>query len=151
MVLTVSPEEIYQEMKCTKALMQHVDDKLRVIRDAQIEKDKSYETKLAQEIVIPANSSKTTVPVNNDGYNRCRIELVAMFTEENSGSIGVSMVYGNSPIAQINDIISSNGASTYISEPIDINHLGGFQFQLLNRDTSNSATVRNIKIIFYNE
>jgi hypothetical protein len=147
----VTPEEMHQELKCIKALMQYVDDKLRVLRDAQFEKDKYYETKLSQELVIGANSIKTTTPVNNDGYNRCRIELVAMFTEANSGSIGVSMIYGNSPVAQINDIISSNGASAYISEPIDINHLGGFQFQLLNRDTSNSVTVRNIKIIFYNE
>jgi hypothetical protein len=149
-MLLVMREQVAM-LQCLRKAATSIDDKLRVLRDAQAKKDASFEFRLMQGMVIPANSDKMSESVNNPGYNRCRIEVATQFSPGASAGVEVSMIYGNSPIAKISDIISSNGSSVYKSEPVDVNHFSGFQFQFMNRDLANSVTLTNMKIILYND
>jgi hypothetical protein len=148
---TEAEAQIIQGLACIKKALLSIDAHTRTLRDAETKKHETYDTMLSQENVIPANSSYTTSPVNNRGFMRCRIECNALFGTGNSAGIEIDVVYGNSPVVHLSDILCSNGSAMYKSEPIDVNHFSGFQFQLKNKDLGNSATIRNIKVILYNE
>ena len=143
--------EMVQLMTCQKNFLKHIDDKLRILRDAELKKDQSQELIIAQQKVIAANSIYITPPVPNAGYNRCRIEVAAEFATGATGGVGISIVYGNSPIGQVSDMVSSNGSSIYRSEPINVKHFSGFSFQLLNRDKTNTVNLYQVRAVLYNE
>jgi hypothetical protein len=137
---------------CVKRLLTSINDKLRVLRNAELKSQETLVQRISQNVVISANSNFTTPGIDNHrGFNRCRLEVSASFAIGANGGIGIDMIWGNSPVVKISDILCSNGAASYKSEPIDINHYSGFSFQLTNRDLSNSATIGSVRIEFYNE
>lgn len=114
-------------------------------------RDMKYEEVMAKELVIPQGESKEFSPVNNPGYNRARVFLDAGFTPAHSAGLSVILIYKNSPMGEILKIISSNGSAGKVSEPIDIAQLSGFYFQITNQDSSQDTTVKNFRIVLYNE
>lgn len=113
--------------------------------------EKWYEQVIFKEIVVSANDQKQSDPVNNPGFNRARIFLDAGFTPNHAGGLSVSLVYKNSKMSDVLKLISSNGSCGKASEPIDIAHLSGFYFVISNHDSNNSTTVKNFRIVLYNE
>ncbi|HWQ95921.1 MAG TPA: hypothetical protein VN368_00975 [Candidatus Methylomirabilis sp.] len=144
-------KDINSKLDGIRDYARNMDDKLRLLADAQAEKKKRFVSMLLQSYSIPADSSVQTPRINNPGFNRCRIEISAGFNQASSAGIGILMVYGNSPIGSVSDMISSNGAATYKSEPMDVKEFSGFTFELTNRDTSNAVTVNFVRIILYND
>ena len=143
-------DSIMHELSCLKSCLLSIDNKLRTLRDAQVEFDTKYTGVICQMREIASDASFMTNPVNNPGFSRCRLEASLGFNENSNAGIELSLIYGNSIIGKMSDIISSNGASIYISEPINVKQLSGFQFQFKNRDMI-SVIINNAKIIFYNE
>ncbi len=121
------------------------------ILERQLEKDKREEKVIAKEVVIPANDSKEFDSVNNPHFNRARVFLDAGFTPAHSGGLTVELHYKKSKIGDVLKVISSNGACGQASEPIDVAQLSGFYFAVKNHDVSNSTTVKNFRIVLYNE
>lgn len=115
------------------------------------ERDKKEEKFLFKEVVVPSNDDKESSVVNNPGFNRARVFLDAGFTPAHTGGLSVSLYYKNSKMSDVLDLISSNGSCGKASEPIDIANLSGFYFVIKNRDTSNDTTVRNLRVVLYNE
>lgn len=113
--------------------------------------EKWYEQVIFKEIVVAANDEKQSDPVNNPGFNRARIFLDAGFTPAHSGGLSVLLMYKNSKMSDVVKLISSNGSCGKASEPIDIAHLSGFYFVVSNHDSNNSTTVKNFRIVLYNE
>lgn len=117
----------------------------------QKERDKKEEKFLFKEVVVLANNDKESSVVNNPGFNRARIFLDAGFTPAHTGGLSVSLLYKNSKMSDVLDLISSNGSCGKASEPVDIANLSGFYFVIKNHDTSNDTTVRNFRVVLYNE
>ena len=124
---------------------------LQKIVNRNIESDKTQVTILMNTLVISANTSYTSDGINNHGFNRCRLFLYAGFTPAHSGGILVKMLHQNSPIGEVLKIISSNGSCGGASLPIDISQLSGFNFELVNQDKSQSTTIKNLKVVLYND
>lgn len=144
--------QIIQGLNCIKKALISIDDKLRVLRDAELEKKKILYIDITQEVVIPQSAVFTTQSLNNPGFNRCRVdEMSVKFDPSASAGVSVNLIYGNSPVARLTDVVSGNGSTIYKSEPIDVNHFSGFQFELVNKDTSNSVGIGNMRVILYNE
>ncbi len=122
------------------------------ILEKQREREKSEDKPLADTVVVPANNEKE-FDIMNPGYNRARVFIGALFTPAHSGGITVEMFYTNNKIGigRVMKLICSNGASSQASEPIDIAHLTAFKFVVKNHDMSNDTTIRNFKIVMYNE
>ncbi len=111
-----------------------------------------YENILAKEYTIALGESYTTSGVNNPGFNRCRLEIATVFVNGlPAAGLGVQMVYGNSPIGKVFDIIASNGSAIMRSEPIDVKELNAFQFEIHNRDSTNAVILRLVKVVLYND
>lgn len=125
--------------------------KLDMIISRQKERDKKEEKFLFKEVVVPANDEKESAVVNNPGFNRARVFLDAGFTPAHTGGLSVSLLYKNSKMSDTMDLISSNGSCGKASEPVDIANLSGFYFAIKNHDSSNDTTVRNFRIVLYNE
>lgn len=106
---------------------------------------------LASEVIVPKGSILELEPVGNTKYNTARIFLSALFTGAHAGGLTVELFWGSTRMGDIMSIKSSNGSGSGASEPFDINHLNGFRFVIRNRDNNNATTVRNMKIILYNE
>ncbi|NJD76946.1 MAG: hypothetical protein FIB08_07615 [Candidatus Methanoperedens sp.] len=115
------------------------------------EREKWAEQVIFKEIVVDANDQKQSDPVNNPGFNRARVFLDAGFTPDHTGGLSVSLIYKNSKMSDVMKLISSNGSAGKASEPIDIAHLSGFYFIISNHDSANSTTVKNFRIVLYNE
>jgi hypothetical protein len=141
--------QIVQGLACLKKALLSMDEKLRVLRNAQDRRSETYETKVSQENIIAANKSYMTPPVANPGFRKARIEIAAGFDPSAVAGIEVYLVFGNSPIQKMSDILCSNGAAIYLSEEINIDHFSGFSFQLRNKDVGFSALVRSVKIAMY--
>lgn len=124
---------------------------LSVIVSHQKERDRKKEEFLFKEVVVTANSDVNSTVVNNPGFNRARIFLDAGFTPAHTGGLSVSLIYKNSKMNDVLKLISSNGSCGKASEPIDIANLSGFYFVINNSDISNNTTVRNFRIVLYNE
>ncbi len=114
-------------------------------------RDKREEHTIIREIVVPANDEIKSPGIKNNGFTRIRIFLDAGFTKAHTGGISVSMLYKNSIMGEVMDLISSNGSCGKASEPIDIENLSGFNFRIKNNDPSNNTTVTNFRIVLYNE
>lgn len=106
---------------------------------------------LFKEVVVTANGEKQSDPINNPGYNKARIFLDAGFTLAHSGGLSVFLAYKNSVMGEVLKIISSNGSAGQTSVPIDVSQLSGFYFVIKNHDTSNDTTVKNFRIVLYNQ
>jgi hypothetical protein len=117
----------------------------------QKERDKKEEKFLFKEVVVLANNDKESAVVNNPGFNRARIFLDAGFTPAHTGGLSVSLLYKNSIMSDVLTLISSNGSCGKASEPVDIANLSGFYFLIKNHDTSNDTSVRNFRVVLYNE
>lgn len=116
------------------------------------ELEKKDEKVLFKEVVIPANdNTKKSDVINNPGFNRARIFLDAGFTPNHTGGLSVSLYYKGSKMSDVLKLRSSNGSCGNASEPVDIANLSGFYFVISNHDSSNDTTVRNFRIVLYNE
>ncbi len=124
---------------------------LHSIIDHQRKRDEKYEYVIAKELVIDAGESKEFNPVNNPGFNRARIFIDVGFTPAHSAGISVTLIYKNSSMGEVLNVISSNGSAGKASEYIDISQLSGFYFQVNNRDVSQATTIKNFRIVLYNE
>lgn len=117
----------------------------------QRQREKKKEEFLFKEIVVLANDNKSSGAVNNPGFNRARVFLDAGFTPAHTGGLSVSLCFKNSKMSDVLKLISSNGSCGKASEPIDIANLSGFYFVINNHDISNDTTIRNFRIVLYNE
>lgn len=124
---------------------------LNLIVDHQNKRYEKYESVIAREFMIAHNDFKLFDAVNNPGFNRARIFLDAGFTPAHTGGVSVWMIYKNSPINEVLKVISSNGSAGKYSDPIDISEISGFQFEVVNQDKGQDTTVKNFRIVLYNE
>lgn len=143
--------QLLSSLDCMNAGIKSLNKKLKVLKEEVDWRKARYETNFAQEQVITANQSITTASINNPNYNRARVFVAAVFGAQHSGGLEVSMIFQNSPMGAIMDMISSNGAAGMMSEPIDVKELSSFQLQIKNRDVSNNTTVRRVRVILYND
>lgn len=143
--------QVVHSLDCIKAGIVSLNKKVKILREEVDWRKARYETNFAQEQVILANNSIITASINNPNYNRARVFVAAVFGMQHSGGLEVSMVYQNSPMGSIMNMLSSNGAAGMMSEPIDVKELSSFQLQIKNRDTSNATTLRRVRVILYND
>ncbi len=150
--------QVLQELKAISQIMSSLNVNLAnntraltLFVDHQKKKDEVYESVIAREFTIAHNDFKLFDPVNNPGFNRARVFLDAGFTPAHSGGLSVVMIYKNSPINEVLKVLSSNGSAGKFSDPIDIAELSGFQFEVINQDKSQETTVKNFRIVLYNE
>ena len=144
-------ETLNSGLSVFNALLDRNNELLSSLISRQKERDKKEEKFLFKEVVVLANNDKESAVVNNPGFNRARIFLDAGFTPAHTGGLSVSLLYKNSKMSDVLDLISSNGSCGKASEPVDIANLSGFYFVIKNRDTSNDTTVRNFRVVLYNE
>jgi hypothetical protein len=144
-------ETLNSGLSAFNALLDKNNELLFSLISRQKECDKKEEKFLFKEVVIPANNDKESSVVNNPGFNRARIFLDAGFTPAHTGGLTVSLFYKNSKMSDVLTLISSNGSCGKASEPVDIANLSGFYFVIKNHDTSNDTTVRNFRVVLYNE
>ena len=140
-----------QSVDCLKTGLRSLNKKLKVLKEEADWRKSRYETTFAQERVIAANDSYLTAAVNNPNYNRARVFVAANFTQAHSSGLEISMVFQNSMVGTVMEMIVSNGAAGKMSEPIDVKELSSFQIQIHNRDSLNSTTLRNVRVILYND
>ncbi len=124
---------------------------LEKILAKQQDKEESEDKLIANQVIIPAHDITEFEAVNNPKYNRARVFLNALFTPAHSGGLTVELFYGNNKIGDVMRLKSSNGSGASASEPFDIAHLSSFKFIIRNNDQSNATTIRNLKVIMYNE
>lgn len=124
---------------------------LRTFVEHQKWRDMKYEEVIAKELVIPKGESREFQPVNNPGYNRARVFIDVGFTPAHSAGISVTLIYKNSSMGEVLKVISSNGSAGKASEYIDISQLSGFYFQVNNQDPSRDTSIKNFRIVLYNE
>lgn len=115
------------------------------------EKDRKEENVIFREIVIPAGDEIKSKGIQNPGFTRARVFLDAGFTRAHTGGISVSMLYKNSKMGDIMELIAANSSCGKASEPIDISNLSGFNFLIKNRDSANDTTVSNLRAVLYQE
>lgn len=143
--------QLLSSFDCIKAGIVSLNKKMKVLREEADWRKARYETVIAKENIIAANTDYTTGSVNNPNYNRARLFIAAVFSSAHTGGLEVSMIYQNSPIGSVMTMKASNGSAGMISEPIDVKELSSFQFQIFNRDSVHSTTIRQARIILYND
>ena len=143
--------QLISSLDCIKSGIVSLNKKVKILREEAEWRKARYETTLARETVITANDDYTTGSINNPNYNRARLFIAAVFSSAHTGGLEVSMVYQNSPIGQVMVMKASNGSAGMISEPMDVKELSSFQFQIFNRDSTNSTTIRQARVILYND
>lgn len=148
-------EKIIEELKGVfqrlNVVLERQNDLLASLVEHQKKRDEKQEQVIAKEFAIAGDDYKQFDAINNPGFNRARIFLDAGFTPAHSGGLSVVMVYKNSPMGEVLKVLSSNGSAGKASSPIDTSQLSGFSFIVNNRDKSNSTTVKNFRIVLYNE
>ena len=143
--------QVLSSLDCIKAGIISLNKKLKVLRDEADWRKARYETVLAKEVVITANTAYTSTSVNNPNYNRARIFINAIFSSAHTGGLEVVGIFQNNVIGDIMTMKASNGSAGMISEPIDVKELSSFQFQIFNRDSSQNTSIRLARVILYND
>lgn len=121
------------------------------ITDENRNKLKKLDFPIAKSITIDIDDEWVSEAINNPEFNRAKIFLNAGFTPSHSAGLSVTLMYQYHSIAKILDVISSNGSTGAVSNTIDIAQLSGFRFKIKNRDTGQSTTVTDFKIVMYKE
>jgi len=125
--------------------------KQQTMLDKQSEREQYSTIPIANQVVIPIHDIVEFEPVNNPKYNRARVFLDALFTPAHSAGLSIELFYNNNRIGEIMKVKSSNGSGGNASEPIDIAHLSGFRLVIRNHDQSQATTIKNLKVVLYNE
>lgn len=110
------------------------------------------ETTLLTEYVIGAGSDYDVPAIDNPGFQRARVMISVGYDPAATGNVTVDLYYGSHRFGEILELKTNQkqGASG-ASEVIDIQGIGGFVFKIINHSVDKSVTIKNMKILIFNE
>lgn len=110
------------------------------------------ETTLLTEYVVEAGSDYDVPSISNPGFQKARVMVSAGYDAAATGNITVDLYYGSHRFGEIVELKTNQkqGASG-ASEVIDIQGLGGFTFKIINHDVNKTVTIKNMKVLMFNE
>ena len=110
------------------------------------------ETTLLTEYVIGAGSDYDVPAIDNPGFQRARVMISAGYDAAAIGNVTVDLYFGSHRFGEVIELkTNSKQGASGASEVIDIQGLGGFTFKIINHDVNKTATIKNMKILMFNE